>query len=193
MPPQHADKFYYLILTSSTQQAFYKALKYQLDACESKYDSSTAPPICSSCTVRLLQAGSNPLQALQAFSVTEEMWQILWLLWYNFWYSRVYAVHVQFILLEGSESPKATEILKISEGWQRTGKKLEEEKEIATVELGVFSIPSSWNSGTNGSSFEDSWWQCVELQSRKQLINTGWGITLSNCISIWEATDIWIH
>lgn len=51
MPPWHADKFYNLILTSSTQQTFYKALKYQLDVCESKYDSSIATPICS-CRLR---------------------------------------------------------------------------------------------------------------------------------------------
>lgn len=42
----------------------------------------------------------------------------------------VYGLHMQFILFVGSESSKATQIFKVSEGWQRIGRKLVEEKDM---------------------------------------------------------------
>lgn len=158
LPPWHADKFYNLILTSSTQQTFYKALKYQLDVCESKYDSSIATPICS-CrlrgTVRLKLYFCR--QVLMLFRHCKLSLSLKKCDRYSSFcgtvLGSVYAVHMHFILFVGSESPKASEIFKVSEGWQRMGESWQRRRVCAMVELGVFSMPSPWNSGTNCSSF----------------------------------------
>lgn len=115
-PVFHANSFH---LTEIFQDA-----ENQLDIWESIYDPFCCPVspqlLCCEVAAVHLEAGSNLFQALQALSVTKEIWQILHLTWRSF--SNIYPVPMHLVLFVGWENPKVIEFFGSVEADKSPGK-----------------------------------------------------------------------